>query len=192
MTTNTKYFTPFLALTLVLLASPLVSHADTGAAEQEKASLAWQLSTIQTELATTTPGTAFFSLSPGQSIAQASSSATNGILTVSLPAFLHTNPDPTIPATVPQVITQFAKITLEFDPCVAVAPSVCLAQSSSSYPAMTSILSEGQQTGYLHYLITLDSVSSTTASFTITDTTLFTTIQNQLNAIAARITALHN
>ena len=102
------------------------------------------------------------------------------------------NPDPTIPPIIPQTVTHFAKITLEFDPCTAVTPGICSAQASSSYPVMTSLLSPGQYTGYLHYLITLNSLNASTANFTITDTTVFTSIQNKLNAITAQIMALHN
>ena len=188
MTTKTKSFITLLAL--VFVSVPGITHADTSSVQQQKLSLGAQLTALEAELATSTPGVAYFNLSPGQSIVQASSTAKNGILTISLPAFLQTKPDPTIPATVPQTITHYAKVTFEFDPCVAAAPSFCLAQASSSYPVMTSILSQGQDTGYLHYILTLNSLSSTTASFAISDSTLFATIQNQLNDIATHIAAL--
>jgi hypothetical protein len=114
-------------------------------------------------------------------------------LKISLPTFEYLKPDPTLlPA--PATIT-LAKITLQYLPCEssvsvptpALAADACISAASSSYPAMNSDLQAGQDTGYLHYLVTLENLSSTTATFQITDSSVLTTLQNKVNAIAADI-----
>jgi hypothetical protein len=159
--------------------------------------LSSQLSYLQSELSGPTVPTATFSLSPGQSIEQASSTASNGSLTITLTRFLHTNPDPTVPPIVQQPVIHLAEITLQYEPCVgtsstvsvSASPSVCVSEASSSYPLMTSRMSAGQSTGYLNYRISLSGLSSTTASFTITDSSYLSQLQNEITALAADVQA---
>ncbi len=183
-----KSFTiSLLALSALLFSVPGVSLAAAPTPAQAKLFNS-ELSQIQAQLANATSTTSF-TLSPGESILQSTSTPSGGILTITLPAFLHTVPDPTVPPIIHQAITNYAKITLEYEPCTAVAPSVCLYQASSSYPVMTSILSQGQNTGYLHYFITLTNLSSTTATFSITDASLLATLQNEVYTLATQIHA---
>jgi hypothetical protein len=181
-----KFFTTnLLVLSAAFFLIPAVSFAATPTTTQAQVFNS-ELSQIEAQLATATTTTSFV-LSPGESIQQSTSTPSGGILTITMPAVLHSKPDPTIPPIIPQTITSYAKITLEYEPCVTVAPSVCLYQASSSYPVMTSILSQGQNTGYLHYFITLTNLSSTTASFSITDASLMATLQNEVHDLAAQI-----
>ena len=55
---------------------------------------------------------------------------------------------------------------------------------------MTADLANGQVTGYLHYLVTLTNLSSTTATLQLTDSSTFANLQNQINAIAAQISII--
>ena len=147
-----KSFTKYLLATTFLVF--LIPHVSFAASPAQAQQLSQELSQLQTTLATGISSTTF-SLSPGQSIRQATSSDSKGILTITLPDFLHTNPDPTIPSVVSQQpVSYLAEIKLEYDPCIAAAPSVCISEASSSYPVMTSRLMQGQDTGYLNYLIT--------------------------------------
>ena len=191
MTTYTKHF--ILVLACVLLIIPTVSHAEVLTQQQKVQNISQQLTDLQSLLvAQAAISTANFDLSPGGTIHGATTTISNGLLTISLPRFLHTNPDTAIPAIAQAPITKLAQLTLEFDPCVAASPTVCVTQPSSSYPIMTSILSTGQQTGYLQYLIALNTLSSTTANFTIVDTTFLKDIQNQLNTMTAEVHSLLN
>ena len=186
------------AFGLILLLMPQASHASTVAVTQVSVTsqeistsqeLSAELSQISAELPSAVASdAATFSLTPGQSTTQASSSPSGGLLKISLPNFAHTNPD--LSAKYPQPITNLAVITLQYMPCLAAAPSVCIAAPSASYPVMTSDLASGQLTGYLHYLVTLTSLSTTTATFQVTDSSYLTNLQNQVNAIAAKVQAL--
>ncbi len=186
-----KFFTTyFFVLSAALFFIPAVSFAATPSAAQAQV-FSSELSQIEAELADATTTTTF-TLSPGESIQQSTSTPSGGMLTITLPSLVQTAYDPTVPPIVPQTITHYAKITLQYDPCVAVAPSVCMYEASSSYPVMTSILSQGQYTGYLHYLITLTQLSSTTATFTVTDSSLMATLQNEVQSLASQIQAFLN
>ena len=184
MTHFSKYL---LAPAALIFLIPNVSLAATPTQAQQ---LSLELNQIQTILNTQSASTTSVSLTPGQSIQQAPSTPTGGLLTLTLQHFLHTTPNPMIPSNIPQPISQFAGISLEYDPCVAASPSVCVSEASSSYPVMTSELVQGQTTGYLHYFITLTALSTTTATFTITDSSFISLIQSQINAIATQIRAL--
>ncbi len=151
-------------------------------------SISSQLAQISAELTSGATGTATIILSPGQTTMQASTTSTGGLLQIGLPALEHTNPDPTLPALIMQPVTNLAKISLQYLPCVATAPGVCVAAESSSYPKMTADLANGQSTGYLHYLVTLTNLGTTTAMLQITDSTFFSDLQNQVNLLAAQVT----
>ena len=183
-----KPFTKYLlTLGAFIFLIPNVSFASTQTQAQQ---LNLELSQVQNALKNQTALSSTFSLSLGQSMQRAASTTPSGLLTVTFQRFLHTTPDPMIPTNIPQPISHYAGITLEYDPCVAAAPSVCISKSSPQYPVMTSELQQGQGTSYLHYFITLTSLSSTTATFTITDSALLPSIQNQLNTMASQIKAL--
>ena len=184
MTSFTKYI-PILAVGMLFI--PSLSFAATQTQTQQ---LSLELSQIQNTLSTEGTSTTTFTLSPGQSIQQASSTSSGGLLTITFLHFLHSNPDPTIPSIVQPPIQYYAGISLEYDPCVAASPSVCVSEASSSYPVMPSQLLQGEDTGYLHYLITLTTLSSTTATFTVTDSAFLRSIQNQINVIATQVHAL--
>jgi hypothetical protein len=186
-----KYiFTSVFAFGALAFFIPGTTFAASNAPVLQSASTTAELSAALTKIsaelsATPTPGTTSFNLSPGQSILQATSSESGGILKISLPSFEHTNPAPG-----DNQSTQYlAKVMLQFMPCVAAAPSVCVATASTSYPAMRSDLASGQDTGYLHYLITLTNLSTTTATFQVTDSDFIANLQAQVNAIAAQVAA---
>jgi hypothetical protein len=151
--------------------------------------LSTELSQISAELpSVVASSTVTFNLSPGQSISQASSTSLGGLLKITLPHFAHTNPD--LSENPPQPVVNLAVITLQYMPCLAASPTVCIAAPSAAYPVMTSDLASGQLTGYLHYLVTLTNLSTTTATFQVTDSSYLSNIQDQVNTIAAQVRAL--
>jgi hypothetical protein len=181
-----KYLPAFALLSIILIPSTSFASSAPISGSASSQELSAELNALSAELATPTPGTTSFTLSPGQSILQATSSATGGILKVTLPYFEHTNPVPGDQ----EPITYLARITLQYMPCSATTTSVCVATASTAYPVMSSDLANGADTGYLHYLITLTNLSSTTATFQITDSSFFADVQNQINAIAEQVHAM--
>jgi hypothetical protein len=182
--------TSVLALAALLLFIPSTSFAATMSVMQLPTTaqqLSSELSQINAELLSgAVAPVATFTLSPGQSTQQASAVATSGLLTVSLTNFEHTNPLPSTPA---QPVVTLAKVSLQYMPCVAAAPIVCLSTASSTYPAVSADLSSGQSTNYLHYQLTLTSLSTSTATFQVYDSSFADTIQSQFDVVAARVHA---
>ena len=191
MKSPTHTFLSALVIVLAIFASPATSFAATTTTAQSSSTtqgLSTELSQLSAELSSGTPGVAVVTLSPGQSAVQSSTDAYGGILKMSVPAFAVVKPDQS--ATVKQPTLSLAELTLQYLPCVAASPTVCISEASSSYPAMTADLQSGQTTGYLNYIVQLTNLSSTTATFQVTDPTLFATLQNKINAIGAQITSL--
>jgi hypothetical protein len=180
-----NYFLSPIFSTLILLAFFIPNHsfAQTTATSAE---LSAELNQIQTQLDTAS-STASFTLSPGQSINQAASTTSNGVLSITLPSLLHSQPTLAVPT-----ITQYAKLNLKYSPCVTsggtAGINVCTA-GPTAFPVMTSELALGQSTNYLTYNIALTQLSSTSATLEVTDSSFLTSIQNQINAVAAKIHA---
>jgi hypothetical protein len=178
-----KYLRTYL-FTAVLLVFLIPSHtfAQTSATSTE---LSAELTQIQAQLAASS--TASFTLSPGQSIQQATTASSSGALSITLPSFLHTQPSVTEPTT-----TQYAKLNLKYSPCVtsggASGINICTA-GPTVFPVMSSELALGESTNYLTYNIALTQLSSSSATLVVTDTSFLTSIQNQINAVAAKIHA---
>jgi hypothetical protein len=174
-----------LSLFLLLAAAPALAASPSAPTAMQ---LSTELSQIQSELQTaSTSSSAPFTFSLNQSLQIAPSNPSAGPLTITLTNFLHTKTDPTIPPIQQQPVTNYAEISLNYQPCTLTSPAECVPEASSSYPVMTSIMSVGQSTGYLHYLISLTALSSTTATFTITDTAYLSEIQNALQTLATQV-----
>ncbi len=194
---------PFFLLTLLVLLVPTHSFAQAGFSTPvatviaqpitTKQELTSELNQIQSDLNAANT-TATFTLSPGQSIQQAATSSASGSLSITLPNFLHTQPDVSQATT-----TQLAKLNLQYNPCVTTANTVgipagvnvCTA-GPTPFPAMTSELALGQSTNYLTYNIALTQLTATSATLQVTDASFLSSIQTRVTAVAAKIQAFLN